>query len=333
MGGYGCSFEGVFFMTLSYWKAESIWRTIQGTTMWAKLMFIAWQHFIFSSANDSAAHETQQTGFSTDVSTFLSENSPTTFSSATPLVTSLQNTMAHSTKVGRNSENGTATSSILKQTFLPNTIHSNKTVPPNTAALTANLTFQNSTDLNVTIAPNTIAPNATCNSSATVTSYSPSVTNSSVEEEITTNTTDSPMVNSTAQPTSLHSLTSNTSFTSQEPTSFTTSTEYRKTPAINVSTTTFTHPVVSTTLVSSSSITPLLSKNHSNTSAERGNTFAAPSKTGTTLIAAVCLVLVAVALLGVVMYLKKRRVFYSRLQEDNPIGSWSNYNNPVYEDP
>ncbi|XP_059846277.1 prostate androgen-regulated mucin-like protein 1 homolog [Hypanus sabinus] len=302
--------------------------------MWAKLMFIAWQHFIFSSANDSTAHETQRTGFSTDVSTFLSENSPTTFTSATPLVTSLQNTMAHSTKVGRNSENGTATrsiSSIFNQTFLPNTNHSNKTVPLNTAAM--NLTFENNTDPNVTIAPNTIAPNATCNSSVTVTSYSPTVTNSSVEEEITTNTTDSPIVNSTAQPVSLHSLTSNTSFTSQEPTSFTTSIEYRKTTAINVSTTTFTHPVVSTTLVSSSSITPLLSKNHSNTSAERGNTFAAPSKTGTTLIAAVCLVLVAAALLGVVMYLKKRRVFYSRLQEDNPIESWSNYNNPVYEDP
>ncbi|XP_062909481.1 prostate androgen-regulated mucin-like protein 1 [Mobula hypostoma] len=298
--------------------------------MWAKLMFIAWQHFIFSSASDSTAHKTTQTGFSTNVGTFLSENSSTTFSSATPLV-SLQN--AHSTEVSRNSEDGTATnftSFPYNQIFFSNASHSTRTVLSTTAA--TNLTFQNSTAPNVAIAPITIAPNATYNSSVTVTSYSPNVTNSSVEEEITTNITDSPMVNSTTQPTSLRALTGNTSFTSQEPTSFTTSIKYSEATAIQVSTTTFTHPDASITLVSSSSITPLLSKNHSNTNGERGHASAAPSKTGT-VIAAVCLILVAAALLGVLMYLKKRRVFYSRLQEDNPIGSWSNYNNPVYEDP
>ncbi|XP_051870262.1 uncharacterized protein LOC127569550 isoform X2 [Pristis pectinata] len=248
--------------------------------MWAKLTLIVWQHFIFASASDSATHETTQAGFSTDVSTFLSENSSTTFSFSTPLTTTLQNATAFSTKLGRSSEEGAetkSTSSSLGQTFFSNTSHPTSTVL-STAAM--NLTFQNNTAPNATAVPTTIAPNATSNSSVIVTSYSPNITNSSLKGEITTSTTDNPLTNSTAQTTSLHSFAGNSSFTSGEPTSLTNSIGYREVTAIKVSTATFTKPDASTTLLSSSSKATLLSKSPSNNSTEGENRFAAPGNAG-----------------------------------------------------
>lgn len=286
--------------------------------MWAKLMLIVWQHFIYSSVIDSAAQETAQAGFATDVSIILSENSSTTFSSSTPPTPSLTNEMAHST-VGRSSETGAGTNS--PSSSLNQTRASHPTSPVlSTAAF--NLTFQNSTT--ATVAPNTTAHNATSNSSVIVISNSPNVTNDYSKEF---SASDNPLTNSTAQPTSHHTFTSNSSLTSRASTYLTNSIT-----ATIVSTATFAKPDASTTPLSPSSTITLLSKSPSNNSTERENRFNAPNNAETALIVALCLILIAVALLGVVMYLKKRRVFYSRLQEDHPIGSWSNYNNPVFED-
>ncbi|XP_078267210.1 uncharacterized protein LOC144599830 isoform X2 [Rhinoraja longicauda] len=265
--------------------------------MWAKLMLIVWQHFIYSSANDSAAHETAQTGFSTDVSTILAENSSPIFSSSAPLTPSLTNAKA------RSSETNSPSS------FLDQTVSSRASYPTSHVLSTAasNLTLQNSTT--ATAAPNTTAHNATSNSSVIAISNSPNVTNNYSKEF---SATDNPLTNSTAQPTSQHTFTSNSSLMSRASTSRTNSIT-----AINVSIATFTKPDASTTPLSPSSIISLLSKSPSNNSTERENRFNTPSNA---------------AFVGVVMYLKKRRVFYSRLQEDHPIGSWSNYNNPVFED-
>ncbi|XP_069754701.1 prostate androgen-regulated mucin-like protein 1 [Narcine bancroftii] len=256
--------------------------------MWAKLMLLVWQHFIFSSAIDQSVHETAPAGFSTDVSVFLSENSSTTFSSSTPLATSLQNGKTHSTKVGRSTK-----------------------VDAETSTVALNHIFQN----NATTPQSTIASYTIFNSSVIVTSYSLNMTDSSLKGDNTTNKTDNSL-------TDLVQTISQHISTSREPTSPTNSMEHTEVTAIKVSSDTLTKPDASTTLLSSWSIT----------STEREIRYAAPTNSGTASIVTVCMIFIAVALLGVVIFLKKRKVFYSRLQEDNLIGSWSNYNNPVFED-
>ncbi|XP_067899090.1 prostate androgen-regulated mucin-like protein 1 homolog [Heterodontus francisci] len=288
--------------------------------MWAKFVLVLCQLFILSLAIDnSATHRTIQTGSTTNTTTFLSENSSTAFSSSTPLTTNLQNTTA-----AASSKTDAETNSSLSS-FSPTTFTS--TVLPTASLIPSS---QGNISLNATTMLPTSAPNITSNSSVVVTGYSPNI-NSSSQSDNATSATYSPLTNNTAQPTSLHTI-DNSSFTSRKPTSRPNGTGHGEVTTVKVSTVTFT-PDAFTTILSSSSLTP---SPNTSLSPEKGtgkeDKIAAPSNTGTALAVVISLILIIVALLGLVMYLKKRRVFYSRLQEDNTTGSWSNYNNPVFED-
>ncbi|XP_067852411.1 uncharacterized protein [Heptranchias perlo] len=300
--------------------------------MWAKFGLILCNHLIFFSATtgtdpDKAPHKTAQAGFATNVTAFLPQNSSIAFSSSTPLTTNMQNTTAaHNAKA--DAETNSSLSSI-NQTVFTSTSHLTSTASP-TAPL--NPTSQRSTTLNATTVLSTSAPSITSNSTLMVTSYSPNMTNSSSQSDNATSTTYSSPTSSTTQITSLHTFATNSSFTSREPTSLPNDTGHREVTTIKVSTVSFTTPDASTTVLPSSNLASSPSTSFLTNSTGKEIRIATRSVAGTAIIVIVSLILVAVALLGLVIYLKKRRVFYSRLQEDNPAGSWSNYNNPVFED-
>ncbi|XP_060693153.1 prostate androgen-regulated mucin-like protein 1 homolog [Hemiscyllium ocellatum] len=291
--------------------------------MWAKFVLILCQHFILSLAtNSSTPHGTAQTGFTT---TFTSENSSTNFSSHTPLTTTLQNIAATDVETYPSPPS-------FAPTILTNTSHATSTV---LSSASLNTTSQHlSPHLNATTMLSTSAPNITLNSSVVVTSYSLNVTNSSSQTDNATSvnsTTYSPMTNSTSHTTSLYTIDTNNSFTSVEPTSIPNSTQHKEFTTVKVFTTTFTTPEAFTTILSSSNPTYLPNTSTTMNNTEHQDRIASPSKAGTALTVIACL-LVVIAIIGLVIYLKKRRVFYSRLEEDYTTGSWSNYNNPVFED-
>uniref|UniRef100_UPI00398E721E prostate androgen-regulated mucin-like protein 1 homolog n=1 Tax=Pristiophorus japonicus TaxID=55135 RepID=UPI00398E721E len=289
--------------------------------MWANFVLLLCQHFIFSSANNvSVPHTSAQIDSATSATAFLADNSSTTFGSSTPLTTNLQNTTAaiHSKADAKTN----SSLSSFSPTMFTNTSHLASTVLP--------IAPLNHTSQRATTVLSTPAPDITSNSSVMVTSYSPNMTNSSSQSDNATSTTYSPLTNSTAQTTSLHTFATNTSFTSSEPTSLPNGTGQKEVTTVKVPAITFTVPAASTTILPSSSLTSLPSTGLSTNRMEKK--IATLSNAGTAATVVVSLILIAVGLLGLVMYLKKRRVFYSRLQEDNPTGSWSNYNNPVFED-
>ncbi|XP_048399006.1 mucin-2-like isoform X2 [Stegostoma tigrinum] len=240
--------------------------------MWAKFVLILCHHFILSLATNSPApHGTEQSSFAT---TFLPENSSTTFSTHTSLTTNLQNATATSPITDVQTYPLSSSAPIA----LTNTSHVTSTVVDNSSLNTTSQRF--SPQLSTTTVLPTAAPNITLNSSDIATSYS-LITSSSSQTDNTTDvnsTIYSPRTNNMTHTTSLYPVDTNSSFTSLEATSLPNSTQHKEFTTMKVSTITFTTPDAFTTILSSSNPTSLPNTSTMTNNTERQDRIESPSK-------------------------------------------------------
>ncbi|XP_007903711.2 glucoamylase S2-like [Callorhinchus milii] len=312
--------------------------------MWLKFVLISLSHLSIARVSNGN-EKTEPASFTTSQTAYLPGNSSGHFrlntSSASAIPTNTQNTT--------NSQKETEASSLSSsnQSVSTNTTH---TMPPNSKTVFATTTdiilsnnktvFANTSQLATTVLPTlpmnttignpasnsttvvtTSAPNVTFNGTVMVTSYAPNMTNrfdNSSHIDITTDI----LTNGSAMTTPSQVSDTHSPSTSLAPT----------TASFNDSKVTTGQKALAPLTTSVISILISVPTRLPTNSTGKDVKTLTETKTGSVLIVVLILVCIAAVLLILVLYWKKRRVMYSRLNDNNITRSWSSYNNPVFED-